>query len=207
MSQFGNLVFAENEISGYAVTACELRGKGPSWGSAPGVRVFGTGDAGPLYLETALDSSRLGTFVASALAASFSGCKLALGAPRACWNFQCIVWRSFDWKSWIDTEELTALMLYYVLDEILLDESEGPSIQSILVSDGAVLGAQDLMFVACLDPSESPVRCVPRAAGSGPAELHSYQDLMGYAWDVLIFVLFSQNTTKQSLSLESVCHS
>lgn len=121
--------------------ACELWEKGLSWKSVPGVRAFGTGDAGPPYLENALDSSQLGTFVASALAASFSGCKLALGAPRAYRYFQCIVWRSFDWRSWVDTEELTAVMLYYILDGILFDESEGSSIQSILVSDGAVLGA------------------------------------------------------------------
>ena len=58
--------------------------KAPLWRSAPGVRGFGTGDAGPLYLETALDSSQLGTLVASAPAALFSGYKPALGAPRAC---------------------------------------------------------------------------------------------------------------------------
>lgn len=170
------------------------------------MRVFGTGDAGPLYLETAHDSSQVGTFVASALAASFSGCKLALGAPQACWNFQCIVWRSFDWRSWTDTEALTAVVLY-ILDGILLDEIEGPSIRSILVSDGAVLGAQDRVFVAYLDPSEPPVLCAPSAAGSGPVELHCYQEWVGYAWDVLVFVLLSQDTMEQSLSLASVCHS
>ena len=126
--------------------------KGLSWRSAPGVRVFGTGDAGPLYLETALDSSQLGTLVASAPAALFSGCKLALGAPQARWNFQCIVWRSFDGRGWTDdTEELTAGLPHYILDGILPDDSEGPSIQSILVSDRAVLGAQGLVFVPCLD--------------------------------------------------------
>lgn len=98
-------------------------------------------------------------------------------------------------------------MVLYILDGILLDEIEGPSIQSILVSDGAVLGAQDRVFVAYLDPSEPPVLCVLSAAGSGPVELHCYQELMGYAWDVLVFVLLSQDTMKQSLSPESVCHS
>lgn len=188
------------------MTACELQGKGLSWRSAPGVRVFGAGDAGPLYLETAHDSSQVGTFVASALAASFSGCKLALGAPQACWNFQCIVWRSCDWRSWADTEELTAEVLY-ILDGILLEEIEGPSIQSILVSDGAVLGAQDRVFVAYLDPSEPPVLCAPSAAGSGPVALHCYRELVGYTWEVLVFVLVSQDTMEESLSLESVCHS
>lgn len=46
------------------------------------MRVLGTGDVGPLYLETALDSPRLGTFVTFVLAAWISGCKHALGAPR-----------------------------------------------------------------------------------------------------------------------------
>lgn len=123
------------------MAACECPVKAPLWRSAPGVRGFGTGDAGPLYLETALDSSQLGTLVASAPAALFSGYKPALGAPRACWNFQCIVWRSFDWRGWTDTEELTAGLSHYILDGILLDGSEGPSIQSILVSDSTVLGA------------------------------------------------------------------
>ena len=154
------------------MTAREFWMKGLSWRSAPGVRVFGTGDAGPLYLETALDSAQLGTFVASALAASFSGCELALGAPQARWNFQCIVWRSFDWRNWTDIEELTVVMLYYILDGILLDESEGSSIQSILVSGRAVLGAQGLVFVPCLGPSDSLALYVPSTAGSGPAELH-----------------------------------
>lgn len=125
--------------------------KGPFWRSAPGVRVFGTGDAGPLYLETALDSSQLGTLVVSAPVALFSGYKLALGAPQARWNFQCIVWRSFDGRGWTDTEELTAGLPHYISDGILLDDSEGPSIQSILVSDRAVLGAQGLVSVPCLD--------------------------------------------------------
>lgn len=161
------------------MTACEFWMKGLSWRSAPGVRVFGTGDAGPLYLETALDSSQLGTFVASALAASFSGCKLALGAPQAHWNFQCIVWRSFDWRSWTDTEELTAVMSYYISHGILLGGSEGPSIQSILVSGRAVLGAQGLVFVPYPGPSDSLALCVPSTAGSGPAELHCDQELVG----------------------------
>lgn len=158
------------------------------------MRLFGTGDAGPLYLETALVLSQVGTSVASAPAALFSGYKLALGAPQACWNFQCIVWRSFDWRSWTDTEELTAVMPHYILDGILLDESEGPSIQSILVSDRAVLGAQNLLFVPCLDPSESLALCVPSTAGSGPVKSHCYQELVNYVSDVLILVLFSQNT-------------
>lgn len=155
--------------------------KGLSWRSAPGVRVFGTGAAGPLYLETALDSSRLGTFVASALAALFSGRKPALGAPQAGWNFQCIVWRSFDWWGWTDTEELTAVMPHDILGGILPDESEGASVQSTPVSDRAVLGAQDLVFVPCLDPSEYLALCVPSTAGSGPVDLHYYQELVGYA--------------------------
>lgn len=123
------------------MTACECQVKAPFWRRAPGVRGFGTGDAGPLYLETPLDSSQLGTLVASASAALFSGYKPALGAPQAYWNFQCIVWRSFDWRGWTDTEELTAGLPHYILDGILLDDNEGPSIQSILVSDRAVLGA------------------------------------------------------------------
>lgn len=163
------------------MTAFELWVKGLFWRSSPGVRVFGTGDVGPLYLETALDSPQLGTFVTSALAALFLGCRLALGAPQACWNFQCIVWRSFDWRSWTDTEELTAVMPHYILNGILRDGSEGPSIQSILASDRAVLGAQDLVFVPCLDPAESFDLCVPSTAGSGPVELHCYQKLVAYA--------------------------
>lgn len=171
------------------------------------MRVFGTGDAGPPNLETALVLSQFGTYVASAPAALFSGYKLALGAPRACWHFQCIVWRSFDWRSWTDIEELTAVMPHYILGGILLDESEGPSIQSILVSDGAVLGAQNLVFVPCLDPSESLALCVPSTVGSGPVKPHCYQELVNYVSDVLILVLFSQNTMEQSLFLESLCHS
>lgn len=163
------------------MTASELWVKGLSWRRAPGGRVFGTGDAGPLYLETALDSSQLGTCVASAPAAFFSGCKLAPGAPQACWNFQCIVWRSCDWRSWIDTEDLTAVVPHYILNGILLDESEGPSIQSILASDRAVLGAQGLVFVPCLDPAESLDLCVPSTAGRGPVELHYYPVSVGYA--------------------------
>lgn len=187
-------------------TACELQGKGLCWRSAPGVRVFGTGDAGPLYLENARDSSQVGTFVASAPAASFSGCKLVLGAPRACWNFQCMVWRSCDWRRWTDTEALTAAVLYS-LGGILLGETEGPSIQSILVSVGAVLGAHDRVSVACLDPSEPPVLCAPSAAGSGPVGLHCSQEWVGYAWDALVFVLLLQDTMEPPLSLESVRHS
>lgn len=133
------------------MTAYELQVKGLFWRSAPGVRVFRTGDAGPLYLETVLDSSQHDTFVASGLAALFSGYKLALGALQACWNFQCIVWRSCDWRGWTDTEELTAGLPHYILDGILLDDREGPSIQSILILDRAVFGAQGLVFVPCLD--------------------------------------------------------
>lgn len=73
------------------MTACEFRVRALSWRRAPGVRVLGTGDVGPLYLETALDSPRLGTFVTFVLAAWISGCKHALGAPQAYWNFQCMV--------------------------------------------------------------------------------------------------------------------
>lgn len=163
------------------MTARELWMKGLSWRSAPGVRVFGNGAAGPLYLETALDSSHLGTFVASALAALFSGCKPALGAPQASWNFQCIVWRSFDWRGWTDTEELTAVMPHDTLGAILLDKSEGASIQSTPVSDSAVPGAQDLVFVPCLDPSAYLALRVPSTAGRGPVEPHCYQELVGYA--------------------------
>lgn len=76
--------------------AHELQLKGLSWRHAPGVSFFGTGDVGPPYLEVVLDSSQLGTFVTSALASLFSGCKLASQALQVCWNFQCIVWRSFD---------------------------------------------------------------------------------------------------------------
>lgn len=163
------------------VTACELWMKGLSWRSAPGVRVFGTGAAGPLYLETALDSSHRGISVVYALAALFSGYKPVLGAPQAGWNFQCIVWRSFDWRGWTDTEELTAVMPHDILDGILLDESEGVSVQSTLVSDKAVLGAQGLVFVPCLDPSEYLALYVPSIAGSGPVDPHCYQELLGYA--------------------------
>lgn len=133
------------------MTACECPVKAPLWRSAPGVRDFGAGDAGPLYLETALDSSQLGTLVAPAPPALCSGYEPALGAPQACWNFQCIVWRSFDGRGWTDTEELTAGLSHYISDGILLDDSEGPSIQSILVSDSAVLGACGHVFVPCLD--------------------------------------------------------
>lgn len=162
------------------MTARELQVKGLSWRSAPGVRVFGTGDAGPLHLETALDSCQLGTSVASAPAALFSGCMLALRAPQAGWDFQCIVWRLFDGRGWTDTEELTAVMPHYILDGILLCESKGPSVQSILASDRAVLRAQDLVFVPCLDPSEFLALCVPSTAGSGSVDLHCYQELAGY---------------------------
>lgn len=162
------------------MTAHKLWVNGLFWRSAPGVRVFGTGDVGPLHLGTALDSFQLGTFVTCAPAVLFSGCKLALGAPQACWNFQCIVWRSFDWRDWIDTEELMAVMPHYVLDGILLGENEGTSIQSILVSDSAVLGAQDLVFVPCLDPSESLAFCFSSTAGSCPVALQCYQKLVCY---------------------------
>lgn len=181
VSQFGNLVFVQNKTCGCTMTACELWMKGLSWRSAPGVKVFGTGAAGPMYLETALDSSHLGTFVASALAALFSGCKPALGVPQAGWNFQCIVWRSFDWRGWTDTEELTAVMPQDILGGILLDENEGASVQSTPVSERAVLGAQDLVFVPCLDPSEYLALCVPSTAGSGLVDPHCYPALVGYA--------------------------
>lgn len=50
---------------------------------------------------------------------------------------------------------------HYILDEILMDKNAGTSIQSILVSDTAVLGAQDLVFVPFLDPPESLAPCSP----------------------------------------------
>lgn len=143
------------------MTVCELQVKDLSWKIAAGVRILGTGDDGPLSLETVLYASRFDTFVTSALVSLFSGCKLALGAPQACWNFQCIVWRSFDWRDCCDTEELTGVMPHYILDGILLDENEGPSIQSTRVLDRAVLGAQDLVLFPCLDPSKSLALCVP----------------------------------------------
>lgn len=61
---------------------------------------------------------------------------------------------------------------HYILDEILMDKNAGTSIQSILVSDTAVLGAQDLVFVPFLDPPESLAPCSPSAAGGGPVALH-----------------------------------
>lgn len=123
VSQFGHLVFAENEISRHTGTACEPPVKGLRWRSAPAVRVLGTGDAGPLCLEIALDSFQLGTFVASAQAALLSGCKPAQGAPQAGWSFQCIVWRSFDCRSWTGTEELSAVVPHYILNGVLCGES------------------------------------------------------------------------------------
>lgn len=82
--QWRDLLFAGNDTEEHSVLAGEPQVTDLSWGCTPGMKLSGTEDVGPPYLETVLGSLALGTFVPSALAGLFSGGRIAFGILLAC---------------------------------------------------------------------------------------------------------------------------
>lgn len=80
-------LFAGNEREEHLGPARERQERDLPWRCTPGMKLAGTVDVGPPYQESVLDSSPLGTFVTSALAEQFSGCKVDLQILLACLNF------------------------------------------------------------------------------------------------------------------------